>query len=678
MAKSFKELGRKAEELIEQGKATDQRIQTYQASVAAAARQVYAARNQLARASETDEDGTPMGDVEQARIELSIANNQLAASQRALTAAENDAARIREEKNTHVREIETHNRVARENLEKLRKLNANPFSSDAIMLTKGMVERFNEAEKTRVTLLKSMGIEATADSIPIDGMISTDLGWRTGGFRSLDLSGTAMSISGNGGSFNAPGLIGTEHPFDSSNTGTSNPTFAQGTNVPGSSAPDMTFMPDGQNNMSIDEIYAFIVASLNGNGSVEEIIASLKAAREQLLHGTALRFAKMEAEGISQAVKVKKLVLSDHVRYEMEKRYIEDMIEVYRENLRDRGISDGAAMETALAFQKKYLLELLDKDISEGTYHLNNHPIPDFGELADQVRALYAQYPPQYELNDYDRERIREGIRNGTVGEEKIKEYGKKLRKDYDDLVKARNAEWDQIKEAWSSLKEEFRNAKSSEEREKIELRRKILTDRENVYHRMYNYTAIMCKVLQRYRPIGPKANTPPQSYINGSITGCGKVIEALETVRNAIPTDWVERGNTRPIIAKKVHRGYFVRDKGMDVIALNWNENRMGSCAFHEMGHRMERLYPEILEIERQFYERRTKNSELKQLGVGYSKDEVTRVDHFVSSYMGKDYGGSGYELLSMGMEAVYKGTINLSKDNDFQDLIFGILAII
>ena len=75
MAKSFKEIGKKAEALIEQGKETDQKVQSCQARVASSNSRVAAARRQLAAASETGEEGNPVGDVEQARAQLSMAEN---------------------------------------------------------------------------------------------------------------------------------------------------------------------------------------------------------------------------------------------------------------------------------------------------------------------------------------------------------------------------------------------------------------------------------------------------------------------------------------------------------------------------------------------------------------------------------------------------------------------------
>ena len=204
MAKSFKEIGKKAEALIEQGKEADQKVQSCQARVATSKSRVAAARIQLVAASETDEEGNPVGDVEQARAQLSMAENQLAASQRALSSARGDVDRVRQQKNAHVQEIERHNQVERSNLEKLRRLRTGAFGEDSAALTEGIAQRLNEAEDARVALLRSMGIDATPDHVAVGGEGSADSGWRGGGFATLDIAGQIQSYQG-GGSEGLPG-----------------------------------------------------------------------------------------------------------------------------------------------------------------------------------------------------------------------------------------------------------------------------------------------------------------------------------------------------------------------------------------------------------------------------------------------------------------------------------------
>lgn len=205
MAKSFKELGKKAESLIEQGHEADKKVSSCQARVASSSSRVAAARRQLAAASETDDEGRPKGNVEQARAQLGVAQNQLAASQRALSSAKEEANRVRQQKNAHIQEIEKHNAVERSNIEKLRRLQSSAFAADSAGLTAGMAERLNQAEDARVSLLKSMGINATAEYITVGGDVGSNITWNGGGFLAIDTSGQIMSYRGGSGEGMTPG-----------------------------------------------------------------------------------------------------------------------------------------------------------------------------------------------------------------------------------------------------------------------------------------------------------------------------------------------------------------------------------------------------------------------------------------------------------------------------------------
>lgn len=196
MAKSIKEIGKKAEALIEQGKDADKKIQGCQARVASASSRVAVARRQLAAASETDDEGNPRGDVDAARAQLSMAQNQLAASQRALSSARSDAESVNQQKRTHISEIQKHNETEKSNLEKLRKLKSSAFGSDSVALSEGMARRLNEAEDSRVALLRSMGIDASPEYVSPDEDVGTDNPWRGGGFGIIDTSGSIQHFQG--------------------------------------------------------------------------------------------------------------------------------------------------------------------------------------------------------------------------------------------------------------------------------------------------------------------------------------------------------------------------------------------------------------------------------------------------------------------------------------------------
>ena len=209
--------------------------------------------------------------------------------------------------------------------------------------------------------------------------------------------------------------------------------------------------------------------------------------------------------------------------------------------------------------------------------------------------------------------------------------------------------------------------------------------------------------VLKDIRPVGPKDAKDLQEFISGSSLDTK---EAIETVRGYLPADWVQASNKRPMKAKKSKRGYYQeavfkdeealkargytleqlkRAKKMsymeDTISLSGEAgDGMLRVAFHEMGHRMEDMVPGIKKLEHEFYRRRTAGERLEWLGRGYKASETARKDKFLSAYMGKEYTGgketSFYELLSMGLESVYRGSYDLTQDEDFADFIYGILA--
>lgn len=144
-------------------------------------------------------------------------------------------------------------------------------------------------------------------------------------------------------------------------------------------------------------------------------------------------------------------------------------------------------------------------------------------------------------------------------------------------------------------------------------------------------------------------------------------------------PREWLAAlSKTGPYNAKKVTRGYFSADRKEIALNTAYGENRAFGTALHELGHGFEHSYAGLTKIEKAFYDRRTKGEELRPLGVGYRNDEVTRKDNFLNPYMGKDYGGRFFELVSMGFEMAYTRPTELLEDEDMARFIFGILALL
>ena len=129
-----------------------------------------------------------------------------------------------------------------------------------------------------------------------------------------------------------------------------------------------------------------------------------------------------------------------------------------------------------------------------------------------------------------------------------------------------------------------------------------------------------------------------------------------------------------------------------------------------HEFAHCIEHNNPQIVKLEEEFYNRRTKDEKLKTMKAAtgnpnYRMDERTRTDKFLDPYMGKDYGFAryynmkkmskkfavfgdigeysqeeykpdGYELLSMGVETFIEKPHLLKKDPDYANFVLGCLA--
>lgn len=161
------------------------------------------------------------------------------------------------------------------------------------------------------------------------------------------------------------------------------------------------------------------------------------------------------------------------------------------------------------------------------------------------------------------------------------------------------------------------------------------------------------------------------------------KLRKMIQSAYDNYPTEWSEKAEHRNTL-KVVQRGRGFYNDGTSVIAADEQSYDAQSTMYHELGHRTEHTFPEIMRLEQEFYERRTKGEKLQKLsdltGIEKYGTETTRTDQFKDVYMGKEYltySGEhyGYEILSMGLEGVYRGKYNLYDDDDYAKFILGLL---
>ncbi len=110
---------------------------------------------------------------------------------------------------------------------------------------------------------------------------------------------------------------------------------------------------------------------------------------------------------------------------------------------------------------------------------------------------------------------------------------------------------------------------------------------------------------------------------------------------------------------------------------------------AAHELGHMLEYNVPGVKEACQEFLKHRVKEEAFTDLrdvapSAGYGKWERGRRNHFdryfsetQAYYVGKDYGDSATEVLSMGIEALYRDPVNfMKKDPEYARFVLWIMA--
>ncbi len=98
---------------------------------------------------------------------------------------------------------------------------------------------------------------------------------------------------------------------------------------------------------------------------------------------------------------------------------------------------------------------------------------------------------------------------------------------------------------------------------------------------------------------------------------------------------------------------------------------------------HAVEERDPDVMAAEREYFERRTRGRELKQLSeltgdLSYAPDELAFDvgKDFIDPYAFKDYGGEAYELLSLGVEMLYREPLKYVHDPDMLKWLLDVIA--
>lgn len=303
-----------------------------------------------------------------------------------------------------------------------------------------------------------------------------------------------------------------------------------------------------------------------------------------------------------------------------------------------------------IAAANKELAELKKKFKSNNTFLQDT--ADKVAELKKDIAALPAEIEKQ--VKAAGKEVIAE-INNNTA----FAERGKKIA----DLQK-RN----------SDLAAEYNKASTFERGEIYKKWKTVYNELQETINKSYPENAQEVKaLLSQVREMGSK-DVDVLKHLNNSKS---KQVQTVLNAYDMYPTDWVRKSAQRNTLSvKAVKRGYYSDYK--QIIAISGDgKGSSFRTAIHELGHRFEKAVPQIREAEKAFYERRTAGESLRWLGGNYGKNERSRFDKFISRYMGKDYSGDAYELVSMGFELGYTDPAALLADADMAEWIYGLLSV-
>lgn len=159
------------------------------------------------------------------------------------------------------------------------------------------------------------------------------------------------------------------------------------------------------------------------------------------------------------------------------------------------------------------------------------------------------------------------------------------------------------------------------------------------------------------------------------------QLIKRITNAYKFFPSDWVMHslrfGKMRVLWDDS---SYYDNERFEIGFAKGSDEGRLFADAIHELGHRFEQVVPGFLDAEKSYYNKRTKGcprEKLYDLDPDYftEEDGYTRKDNFLEYYIGRDYGGSAFELLSNGLEYAYTKPTLLAEDMDMQRWIRNLL---
>lgn len=249
------------------------------------------------------------------------------------------------------------------------------------------------------------------------------------------------------------------------------------------------------------------------------------------------------------------------------------------------------------------------------------------------------------------------------------------LEDDYDDGLISTN----EYNEGLAKVREMFKNKADG-----TDLRSKYLDEIQQLTNELNNLKQKnvidnandVKEILSQYRSMGVK----DVDFTGHILKPNSQVSKFVKNAYDYYPTDWIKKSVKFSEIETKITKRAYYNNLGDLTVSKNADGTLNLRTAIHELSHRFEHAHPDLVKLEKEFFELRTKGDETQSLrkltgNASYKKDEVAKPDNFLSPYMGKVYESDSYELLSMGVDTLYADPTKLMKDPDMFEWITGML---
>lgn len=192
-------------------------------------------------------------------------------------------------------------------------------------------------------------------------------------------------------------------------------------------------------------------------------------------------------------------------------------------------------------------------------------------------------------------------------------------------------------------------------------VQRKLLHLSDGARHLMLmdseEISRVVADTLKEVRKFGGKPSATPEPLAPKTVRK--SLRSTLQQGAEGLPSAWIDVSNKHGDMRIVFTAGRAQYDPYLSEVQIGVDVD----VARHELAHRMESVVPGLLGLEERFFKFRTgDNPTFRSLNelVGsknqYRDNEVADPDQFFNPYVGKDYKGVAYEIMSVGVQHVYR----------------------